>query len=1432
MEFPPRRTVATAAGGGSGKQVAAALSGNNDGESSSGLTAGGSPALIDDENTPEMSLMAADSDADTDLLQGAVKAEIISDEQKSFLEKANSSKLQVYEDKDTSTVDLGNPTKTGPYEGPIKELLDDIMQVGYDEIFEDIGLDFDNPVTSTLENPDNILKQKGLVKNRPEIIGLSEFKPILDEVTDQNESTIKIAVDSINEKKVTNVSRLIELHRQIREFILNASKVIKDKIYGELNDYEYFQAMKDITNQNYIGESLLKPTLAETIESLISYYINGEYEINNSNIDISTFKSFVNNRSTNTFFRGLVEVIVLDIIVIEMTKQLSTILNYSKSINNAWSLKNYQKTHSLIASEAISNSYYDAPFEENKIAGKSEYFSSNTGIDMNDISLELYQQLGASIYAELCCVDSVNFTAGYLRNNTRFSEDNHIQFGLMGDLSSIILKLSKINYTSYATTNISSLTNGKTRIDDDNIFELYKGVKDKSGTNVNNSLVNLSEVIVSYIFDTGIRKTRQNYSDNQMTPSINYNVGVKGDASAYIMHNFYLDRIGANTYNGKGSYPAISDVSQFNGSLFLDEAFGLKSGTLNGSPINYSPLLKENTNEYFSGYNYFVKKLEKSETSEFYGFKNRFYSGANDVVSDFYSMFPDYKVADTPIAQALLAATGEQEVPQPFPWIPLAGASFNTIAKEFLTALKDDLTNLLTVHEVNYADLGADVDYYGSGLSLIALIGRNSEEQALRSLRASYWDLYASAHYRDEGSGISVSFVESETYARDFFRESLRKAFSTIFGGSILTYDDDDDTGPARTSLGSVGSYPNSSFDGAKRVLSSPSDEYTDISTAFENGSLAGADYETYFSQPGITRAINLEETVNLELMHENLIKFYKKYSFVGNGINYTLDSYHYFVFMTVRWLLKKTIFLYSKTSSSNKLLYLYGSGKEGLLKGIEDAISEFDSGEELEYTASSQLINSNNNSRAYNTSKDFCKRILGGVEYKQDKIRDSMLMIPGHASAIQNAYDSITTPTGATQDLIVNTLSANNLKPNENVADDFLFTRISNFNNSFTPTDLHTNRKKFFITDNNFSPINDRFILNKTKLMYSVLTQPGFGMLKSEKFGNKEILNIGLTKGIIDFLKKEASLTTGNEDYEKSPYVVISVYKQSHFHETVGYEPKIFVFDTSINIEDFDVDGITRSNHLLNYNDNLSFEQLLNSVQVNRYFVGNENDIITDVKIGNEACFNRDIFLNHIFDYVLKEYQKIILGLDYSESSFLLRESIIPSRTVRPGLALGGNIVNEIESFVFKINRIYGSIVGPDLQSEIFRMINVVKQSFPFSNIYNFEKIVTPKAFDKTYSIFINEKDFILNNPIAYAGSDYNLFKDNQQPNYSSSSKLLKVAEELNAIGTNSSVITDYLYESSENAATANNYYVNVGILPINFTEDSDIIFSQITGI
>jgi hypothetical protein len=883
------------------------------------------------------------------------------------------------------------------------------------------------------------------------------------------------------------------------------------------------------------------------------------------------------------------------------------------------------------------------------------------------------------------------------------------------------------------------------------------------------------------------------------------------------MHNFYLDRIGLNPYSGKGSYPAISDVGQFDGSLFLDEAFGLKSGTLNGSPINYSPLLKENTNEYFSGYNYFVKKLEKSETSEFYGFKNRFYSGANDVVSDFYSMFPDYKVAD----QTSLALTDEQkEALPPIPWLPLGGNSFNTIAKEFLTALKDDLTNLLSEDENN------------SALCLIALIGRNTEEQALRSLRASYWDLYSSIHYRDEGnrgSNVSASGAESVTYARDFFRESLRKAFSTIFGGRILPYDDDADSGPASTSLGAVGNYSNSSFDNTTRILAKPSEDYDEITVL--SATLYNYDYQTILSQQDITQAINLEKAgTSLELMHENLIKFYKKYSFVGNGINYTLDSYHYFVFMTIKWLLRKTIYLTSYIGG--KQLTIRASGTEGLLKGIEDAISEFDSGEELEYTASSQTTNSNNNSLSYNTSKAFCKRILESIEYKQDKIRDSMLMIPGHASAIQNAYDSITTPAGATQDLIVSTLSANNLKPNENVADDFLFTRISNFNNSFTPTDLHTNRKKFFITDNNFSPINDRFILNKTKLMYSVLTQPGFGMLKSEKFGNKEILNIGLTKGIIDYLKKEASLTTGNEDYEKSPYVVISVYKQSHFHETVGYEPKIFVFDTSINIEDFDIDGITRSNHLLNYNDNLSFEQLLNSVQVNRYFVGNENDIITDVKIGNEACFNRDILLNHIFDYVLKEYQKIILGLDYSESSFLLRESIIPSRTVRPGLALGDNIVNEIESFVFKINRIYGSIVGPDLQSEIFRMINVVKQSFPFSNIYNFEKIVTPKAFDKTYSIFINEKDFILNNPIAYAGSDYNLFKDNQQPNYSSSSKLLKVAEELNANGSNSSVITDYLYESSENAATANNYYVNVGILPINFTEGSDVLFNQIIGI
>lgn len=1274
------------------------------------------------------------------------------------------------------------------------------------EVVEDLGLDLNMPIETNGEIDSTILREKGLIKERPEIISVSEFKPIQDDVSDLNESTIKIAVDTVNEKKVTNIARLIELHRQIRDFILSATKKIKDKIYGKVNSDELFTVMRKVFVENYIDSDILKDNIHDSIDSVINFFINGEYETGSNSFSNLEIKNIASSKKDNTFFRGLVEFIILDVIVVEMIKNFGNIINFSSSTKNAMSLKKYTKFKDFNPDSAISNSIVAQAFYDNSITNNDDYYKDVTGINEGLDNFELYQQLGASLISELCCYDSVNFSSGYKGNKTFNSENGKIQIGLQGDMAAIFKKIRKVVPESYGTSNLTEV-GSNTRINTDNIYKIYKGIVDKDGQEKNDSLINLSECITTFVFFNTLRKVDNKIDNSQLFGTTDFSNPNPGNVIRYCQENFEIP--GASVYSfSKNEFDVVSNLNLLKENTFLGTVFKPRTGTISeNNQINYSPLQIENTNDYMGGLNYFIKNLEAGRTEDFYQFKNEYYSGANSFIRTFYSYFPDQKLAsifsfDDLSEQDSLSSPAVN-------YNPLLKSDMLKEGIKFIQALRDDLETLMMPGN-NF-------------INAFIIAGRKDDDQILRVLRAYYWRYYERSLGNNtelSGKAGSISNVpksKSAVYQKDFLKESLRKLFSTMFKGTILTYNDDNE----------VGEYSNSSFNCSSSVLNDP----------LGKGSAGLGDKTITLPKEKITDIINLDALISRKNF-DNLVNFYEEKGVFGS-FKFSFEQFFYISFMTVHWLIRKSLRLYVLPVESGPHLFLEVDGTRGLLKGLEDAILEVENNEELSFDldsiSTSGSANAESareyNSHAYNIAKQFAKRILDSIDYKQESIRSHLTAIAGHADSIREAYDIFSKPTGTIQDLIKNTIQSNSLKTKEDLPDSFLSERISNYNNSFTATDLHINRKKFFITNSSLTPINDTYILNKTKMMYNFLTQEGYGLLKSEKFGSKEILNIGLTKGLVDYLKEEASLSTGNDAYQNSPYVAVSVFKQSHFNSNVIYQPKIYVFDTSISIEDYDIDGVSKSNHLKLFHNDMTINQMIENIQVNRYFIGKNNDIITDVKIGSEACFDKNILINHIFDYMLKEYQKVLTGLDYSESSFLLRETPIHPRIVTPGIGLGQDIVTEIEKFVFKIERIYGRVVGNDLRSEIFRMVNVVKESYPFANKNNFERIITPKMFDRTYSVLINEKDFIIGNSSAYDNDDYKLFENNQQPNYSITSKLLKPDYEKDNQSYYSE-INDYLYESKEASITSNNYFINVGILPIDFSEGSDTLFNQIVGI
>jgi len=95
----------------------------------------------------------------------------------------------------------------------------------------------------------SMLRGIGLNNLRSEIIAICEFIPL---VTNNNNDSAK-AVFRYGEDaqlRVTNVSRLIELQRQIRSYLVTAAEKILENVYSNLYREDFIEQLKDSVKQH------------------------------------------------------------------------------------------------------------------------------------------------------------------------------------------------------------------------------------------------------------------------------------------------------------------------------------------------------------------------------------------------------------------------------------------------------------------------------------------------------------------------------------------------------------------------------------------------------------------------------------------------------------------------------------------------------------------------------------------------------------------------------------------------------------------------------------------------------------------------------------------------------------------------------------------------------------------------------------------------------------------------------------------------------------------------------------------------------------------------------------------------------------------------------------------------------------------------------
>lgn len=519
------------------------------------------------------------------------------------------------------------------------------------------------------------------------------------------------------------------------------------------------------------------------------------------------------------------------------------------------------------------------------------------------------------------------------------------------------------------------------------------------------------------------------------------------------------------------------------------------------------------------------------------------------------------------------------------------------------------------------------------------------------------------------------------------------------------------------------------------------------VNNLSENNLEKGPDYY-YEGGLNIDTARSLERGAYSIINKKSLLNDFPGYSDQTEGPGQFGDivglSYHHRLIIAYNWtrsLLKQTLGFKAYTDKDGNLtLTTYKDQIKGVIDGVRAARGTF---------RNYKGLATDSYNESYSISKSWCDDTVNKIKFRERSIRDILGLFSAHSDSIIES-DKIVKNVLAGSDVDGNVtnktlpLSLATLK-RMNVFDDVM----ALFSDQYQ-VHLEKEKNKFFTTmpgKLNFN--SEKIYLKKSMFVNKVLSSSGNGFLKNENFGNKSIINVGIPNSMISSLQRMAYNETGEIDYLNSPYVCVSIFKKDHLNPAYKFFPKLFVFNTSVNINDINTDnpsGLTR--HLESLTTDTSFSKIINNIEITRYKKGRNGGIVKDISQVNGAvnmAGNKEILTNHIYDYALKEYIRTTSGFNFEESTFLMKDMLLDNIITPP--SIGGDFLKEEYGRVLtQIRQIYPKTqLDKDLNSEVFRLIKTIRQSVPFSYENRFRQIITPNCFDKVYTMMVNEKDFIL---------------------------------------------------------------------------------------
>lgn len=242
------------------------------------------------------------------------------------------------------------------------------------------------------------------------------------------------------------------------------------------------------------------------------------------------------------------------------------------------------------------------------------------------------------------------------------------------------------------------------------------------------------------------------------------------------------------------------------------------------------------------------------------------------------------------------------------------------------------------------------------------------------------------------------------------------------------------------------------------------------------------------------------------------------------------------------------------------------------------------------------------------------------------------------------------------------------------------------------------------------------------------------------------------------------------------SNLIKIKVYKVNNFNPKLVYKPVSYLFDmTKFVFEDLNLagtnicigeeldgsllKGITDTSKFSNILPQIKLSEInpyknfsplrINSVRMQNLsskLAGGDNDVpdynITDIEEANQ------IFMNHFYDFIMKKYMQIMLGINISEETFHFKSSgIFNKGHPHPRNSDSTSLKKIIEFFLENRSQDTENLSNNSLG--VLSGINILVKEFKRSICENttlhktIDDIIRPKIFDRVFAIPVNEDLF-----------------------------------------------------------------------------------------